>query len=318
MRTLKKIIFILSLLISGITSFALCDAALEKLTKDLNGPNGKALSEAIDKDGDLINAWESLQNAPDAIRVNIPSLKTVKKFADEGFEFTYETVDGAVSIKKGEQQIGTLVQKGDGVELEVADDLFVDVPIEASKKFDDINVVAPTADGETFVNAGFVKNSDGTIGFVEDVQSYGSLLVQRTIKKRGDLRKSFNSISSTEDAHHLFPVQSLKENQYIKKGVEGGFEFNSEQINGLAIQKYVKKTNTGRHGPHPQYTKQLMDHMDWWAEQSSIIEGVTVLNKNLSPAQTAEYMRVIADDVKATINTTTDRINLLDLGLDHL
>lgn len=79
-----------------------------------------------------------------------------------------------------------------------------------------------------------------------------------------------------------------------------------------------KKTNTGRHGPHPQYTKQLMDHMDWWAKQSSIIDGVTVLNKNLSPTQTAEYMRVIADDIRATINTTTDRINLLDLGLDHL
>jgi hypothetical protein len=31
---------------------------------------------------------------------------------------------------------------------------------------------------------------------------------------------------------------------------EGGFEFNAGSVNGLEL-KYVKATNTGRHGPHP-------------------------------------------------------------------
>lgn len=85
----------------------------------------------------------------------------------------------------------------------------------------------------------------------------------------------------------------------------------------MPVQKYVKATGAGRHGPHPNLTKQIDDHMNWWAEQTSVINGKTVRNKDLSPAQTAEYMRVIADDMKETISTTTTKLNDLDLGLNH-
>jgi hypothetical protein len=81
----------------------------------------------------------------------------------------------------------------------------------------------------------------------------------------------------------------------------------------MAVEKYVKATGIGRHGPHPQLTKQLDDHMNWWAEQT--VNGVK--NKNLTPAQTADYMRLVADDVKQTILTTTTKLNDLDLGLVH-
>lgn len=173
-----------------------------------------------------------------------------------------------------------------------------------------------TSSGDNVINGGFVKNADGSISFVEDVSSYGSTLVQNTIKNRGDLRGVLSGIQSTDEAHHLFPVQVLKENQWVKKGVEGGFEFNTA-VNGMPVQKYVKATGAGRHGPHPNLTKQIDDHMNWWAEQTSVINGKTVRNKDLSPAQTAEYMRVIADDMKETISTTTTKLNDLDLGLNH-
>ena len=52
-------------------------------------------------------------------------------------------------------------------------------------------------------------------------------------------------------------------------------------------------------------------------ERKSIINGQTIINKNLTSAQTAEYMRIVADDMKQTISTTTTKLNDLDLGLDH-
>jgi len=85
----------------------------------------------------------------------------------------------------------------------------------------------------------------------------------------------------------------------------------------MGVEKYVKATGVGRHGPHPQLTNQIDKHMEWWAEQKSIINGQTIINKNLTSAQTAEYMRIVADDMKQTISTTTTKLNDLDLGLDH-
>ncbi|MFV8357933.1 hypothetical protein ACNQGB_17330 [Flavobacterium sp. XS1P32] len=159
----------------------------------------------------------------------------------------------------------------------------------------------------------FFKNADGSIGFVEDVSSYGSTIVQNAIKKRGELRGTLSGITSADDAHHLFPVQTLKENQWVKKGVEGGFEFNTGSVNGLGVKKYVKATNTGRHGPHPQLTKQIMDHMDYWANQT--VNGVK--NSSLTTAQTADYMRGLANSLKNKINNSTVKLNDLNLNLPH-
>ncbi len=289
------------------------DDLLKKLDDDLDN---ESLFKKFGEEPDLVDAWKRLQNAPDGIRTGIKSLTTVSKFADEGIELTFEAIqDGARILTKNGDEVGKLLKEGADEILEISDDFFVSAASSSSKKFDGITVRSNT--GETFNNAGFIKNADGSIGFVEDVSSYGSQAVQNAIKQRGALRTSLTGIKSTEDAHHLFPVQSLKENQYVKKGVEGGFEFNSGSVNGIAVEKYVKATGAGRHGPHPKLTKQMEDHMNWWAEQSSVVNGQTILNKNLTPAQTAEYMRVIAEDVKETISTTTTKLNDLDLGLDH-
>ncbi len=212
-------------------------------------------------------------------------------------------------------EVAKVFKNGTDEVFEISDDFFRATPSNPATPITGVTVKANT--GETIIGGGFFKNADGSIGFVEDVSSYGSTMVQNAIKKRGDLRGTISGIQATDDAHHLFPVQTLKENQWVKKGVEGGFEFNTGSVNGLGVKKYVKATNIGRHGPHPKLTKQMTDHMDWWANQTSIINGQTVLNKNLTPAQTAEYMRVVADDVQQTISTTTTKLNDLDLGLDH-
>jgi hypothetical protein len=72
-------------------------------------------------------------------------------------------------------------------------------------------------------------------------------------------------------------------------------------------------TGAGRHGPHPQYTKQIIDHMQSWSEQ--VTNGVK--HSDYSPEATAAYLRGLADNVKVEITGSTERINLLDLGLDH-
>jgi hypothetical protein len=72
-------------------------------------------------------------------------------------------------------------------------------------------------------------------------------------------------------------------------------------------------TGAGRHGPHPRYTDQIIAHMEWWSKQ--VTDGVK--HSDYSPEATAAYLRIIADDVKVKITGSTERINLLKLGLDH-
>ncbi|REE01790.1 hypothetical protein [Marinoscillum furvescens] len=92
----------------------------------------------------------------------------------------------------------------------------------------------------------------------------------------------------------------------MKKAVEAGFDFNGT-TNGLAIEKFVKKTGTGRHGPHPKYTDQLRGHLDWWARQPG--------NANFTPDDAKTYLDALANNLKTKINTSSLKINDLALGL---
>lgn len=264
-------------------------------------------SKADDVRKELVEAWRLLDDAgvDEAIRKSVNHLTTVNRWADEGIELTFEAIEGGAKIlNKNGDELGKLLKEGADDVLEISDDFIVDVASSASKKFDGITIKSNT--GETFINAGFVKNADGTLGFVEDVSSYGSQLVQNTIKQRGALRKSMTGIKATEDAHHLIPVQLLKENDVVKKAVEAGFEFNTTK-NGLAIEKFVKKTGAGRHGPHPKYTDQIRKFLNDWATD----------NPGFSPSDAKEILEATVDDVKDIINSTSGKINDLNLNLSN-
>ena len=96
----------------------------------------------------------------------------------------------------------------------------------------------------------------------------------------------------------------LKENEVVKKAVEAGFEFNSTK-NGLAIEKFVKKTGTGRHGPHPKYTDQIKKFLNDWA----------VDNTGFSASDAKKILEATIDDVKDIINSTSGKISDLNLNL---
>jgi len=225
-----------------------------------------------------------------------------KTYAWSHLELVFEGVDDYVRIlSKNGDEVAKVFKNGTDEVFEIADDFFKATPTNPATPITGITVKANT--GETIIGGGFFKNADGSIGFVEDVSSYGSTIVQNTIKNRGSLRGTLSGIQATEDAHHIIPVQLLKENDVVKKGVEGGFDFNGA-TNGLAIEKYSKSTGLGRHGPHPNYTTQIRQALDDWAE----------ITPNYTPQQAKEFLEIITADIKNTINTTTVKINELNLG----
>jgi hypothetical protein len=192
------------------------------------------------------------------------------------------------------------VKDGANEYLVISDDFFVSTG--TPKSFGSVTVNTNT--GEILGNVGYVKNADGTIGFIEDVGAYGNATIQNAIKQRGALRDALTGIKATEDAHHVIPVQLLKENDVVKKAVEGGFSFNTSH-NGLAIEKYVKATGVGRHGPHPQYTSQIRTYLEQWAQ----------LNPNYTAQMAKNELDDIVDIIKTKINSTSGKINDLNLGL---
>ncbi len=266
-----------------------------------------------------VNAWKKVNGTQYATKVSF--LEQIVKWSDEGFEVNFSEIDGVLKIKNSDDfEIAEIVTESGIDYIHLGDDLFAGTSEIITKN---IEFGFPVRNGsdltEDLINARLVI-ADGKIKFIEDVVSYGDEVVQLAIKNRGDLRKQFPNILNIEEAHHFFPVKSLKENQWVKKGVSGGYAFNTP-TNGMPLQKFRKgPPPSGRHSNHPKYTKQITDHMDWWADQTSTINGISVKNKDLSPAQTAEYMQSVSDDVKDIINdplNATIKINDLDLGLDH-
>lgn len=220
----------------------------------------------------------------------------------KALELVVEEGDGFIKVlSKNGDEIANVFKEGSEEVLEISDDFF-----KATGKnitpIDGINLRTNT--GESVVGGGFVKNADGSIGFVEDVSSYGSNLVKNAIRGRGDLRAALAGIKATEDAHHIIPVQLLKENKIVQMAVEGGFDFNST-INGIGIEKFVKATGAGRHGPHPNYTAQIRKNLETFST-----------TKNLTPQMCKEYLEEITKDIRNTITTTTGKINEIDLNLN--
>jgi hypothetical protein len=219
-------------------------------------------------------------------------------------DIVFEGVDDYVILKnKLGAEIGQVVKRGSDEVIEVWDDLFVS---SAGGATPISGFTVETTSGEVLTGAGFVKNTDGTVGFVEDVSAYGNALIQNTIKNRGSLRGTLSGIKTGEDAHHIIPVQLLKENDVVKKAVEAGFEFNTAN-NGMAIEKFVKATGVGRHGPHPNYTNQIRNFLNKWKDSPA--------NVNWTPNDAKNLLDGLVDDLKETINTTTTKINDLNLGL---
>ena len=59
------------------------------------------------------------------------------------------------------------------------------------------------------------------------------------------------------EKHHIIPKQ-LMDHPSVKEAISEGFKFNGSD-NIISLEKYVKNTNTGRHGNHPAYTDKVAE-----------------------------------------------------------
>lgn len=263
---------------------------------------------------DAANKMDEIADAAErAIEANTRWTQDFPTFApkvDEwkSLDIVYDEVGDHVRIlSKNGTEIGNIVKEGTTEVLEVADDFFISDGTATSVVVTNVNVKTNT--GEILSNVSIVKKADGTLGFVEDLSGFSDGAVKNAIKNRGSLRDALTGIKSTEEAHHIIPVQVLKDNEVVQKAVSDGLDFNSSS-NGIPLEKYkVGPPESGRHGPHPNYNKQINDHLNWWKEQPQ--------NLNYTPTDAKEYIQDLIENIRNQIENSSEKINLLDLGLEH-
>ena len=114
--------------------------------------------------------------------------------------------------------------------------------------------------------------------------------IEKSLKgvRAGRLRKALGLTSG--EAHHIIPVQLLKENTVVQDAVSAGFDFNGA-INGVQAIKH--------HGPHSQYTKKIQEMISSWQER----------NPNYTPKQAKKFLESIANQYKKQIQKNGGDIN---------
>lgn len=152
-------------------------------------------------------------------------------------------------------------------------------------------------------------------------------LIDLAIEGRSFLRKTmnFSGIAQAKrwlyQAHHIIPVDLLKNNEVVQKAVGAGFKFN-ERVNGVLIKTFdetIEVTgNTWRkarkhnklHGSHPKYTENVNKIISDWAKQ----------NKGYTPEQAKEFLEGLSGELKSVIKSETNvkKVKLDDLNLDKL
>jgi len=101
-----------------------------------------------------------------------------------------------------------------------------------------------------------------------------------------------------KEAHHLIPVQLLKENKVVQDAVNAGYDFNGV-VNGVALKKYTKAgevaVDGGVHANHPNYTKQVLNSITEWADKAKA-------NGTYSPDNAKKFLENFSNKLKKTIN----------------
>ena len=109
--------------------------------------------------------------------------------------------------------------------------------------------------------------------------------------RSGKLRKALGLTSG--EAHHIIPVQLLKENDVVQDAVAAGFDFNG-------IQNGIKALIN--HGPHPKYTESIRKAISDWKIQ----------NPNYTPEQAKSFIESLAGNIKKQIAKTNGNVKSLN------
>ena len=109
--------------------------------------------------------------------------------------------------------------------------------------------------------------------------------------RAGKLRKALGLTSG--EAHHIIPVQLLKENDVVQDAVAAGFDFNGIQ-NGIKALK--------NHGPHSKYTESIRKAIGDWKNQ----------NPDYTPEQAKAFIESLAGNIKKQISKTNGNVKSLN------
>jgi hypothetical protein len=122
------------------------------------------------------------------------------------------------------------------------------------------------------------------------------------IANKSHLRKALNIVQTNIQAHHIIPVQLIKESKIVQGAIDAGFDFNGV-ANGIGVKSLSKG---GTHANHPAYTKKVLRQIDEWA----------AANPNYTNEQAASFLQELSGDLKKLIQKESvdggTKVNNLD------
>ena len=228
------------------------------------------------------------------------------KIVVKGFKFyLYGSVNPWVLLASGE--VTEVVNKGgkkvgeEGKFLTKSGDEIEGILVGIGKNPNKSKFVKSLEDGTTDVEE-FLKLSDDasrqqlirgvdSFNYEEAVKEYGQKVAD-IIKNRSSIAKNAGKhlAKEFEQAHHLIPIELItnqKVGEFIRKAINGGFEFNGK-INAKWLKQFSSKfehLKDGVHASHPQYTNRVVDFIENTVK--------TELGKSLSQVSKQEAKEVL-------------------------
>ena len=120
------------------------------------------------------------------------------------------------------------------------------------------------------------------------------------------LAKSLGGLEKGFQAHHLIPVQALKQSAVVQDAIAAGFKFNGKK-NGIGVKAFRKKSGKGQHANHPAYNTQVLDKLKKFAQD----------NPDYTPKEAKAFVEGMAKELKAKVKKESvkggKKVNDLDL-----
>lgn len=107
-----------------------------------------------------------------------------------------------------------------------------------------------------------------------------------------------------QEWHHIIPKSLKKSSAFVRKAVRGGYSIEGAK-NFTPLAKFFKITGKGRHGFHPNYTKQILLYL-----QKQDLNAFSDLDA-------AKFLEEMNEYVLKRIKSTKVKLNDLDLKLDE-
>ena len=122
-------------------------------------------------------------------------------------------------------------------------------------------------------------------------------VIETLVKSGSDLAKVGESPAGTAEPaspviedHHLIP-RALEDDPTIDQAKDAGFKFEGKE-NKMPLEKFSRATGEGRHGNHPEYTKELQKQLADFRKD----------NPNATPEEAVKFVRNLVKQTIETIN----------------